>query len=73
MARTACAISALPYFVAQTDKGFLGSFPPDLEAGVVSFFVPFLTTVLHEALLVDVMPTCTGRSVNVVPASESTK
>jgi 1,3-beta-glucan synthase len=49
------------FFVAQTDKGFKGSFfPPGSEAERrISFFAQSLTTALPEALPVDAMPTFT--------------
>jgi len=49
------------FFVAQTDKGYKGSFfPPGSEAERrISFFAQSLTTALPEALPVDAMPTFT--------------
>ena len=50
-----------PFFVAQTNKGFNGSFfPPGSEAEHrISYFAQSLTTALPEALPVDTMPTFT--------------
>ena len=55
------SLRAPPFFVAQTDKGFKGSFfPPGSEAERrISFFAQSLTTALPEALPVDAMPTFT--------------
>jgi 1,3-beta-glucan synthase len=55
------SLRAPPFFVAQTDKGFKGSFfPPGSEAERrISFFAQSLTTALPEALAVDAMPTFT--------------
>ena len=55
------SLRAPPFFVAQTDKGFNGSFfPPGSEAEHrISFFAQSLTTALPKALLVDTMPTFT--------------
>ncbi|KAH9038124.1 hypothetical protein EDB85DRAFT_2142125 [Lactarius pseudohatsudake] len=55
------SLRAPPFSVAQTDKGFKGSFfPPGLEAERrISFFAQSLTTALPEALPVDTMPTFT--------------
>jgi 1,3-beta-glucan synthase len=55
------SLRAPPFFVAQTDKSFKGSFfPPGSEAERrISFFAQSLTTALPEALPVDAMPTFT--------------
>jgi 1,3-beta-glucan synthase len=55
------SLRAPQFFVAQTDKGFKGSFfPPGSEAERrISFFAQSLTTALPEALPVDAMPTFT--------------
>ena len=55
------SLRAPPFFVAQTDKGFKGSFfPSGSEAERrISFFAQSLTTALPEALPVDAMPTFT--------------
>ena len=55
------SLRAPPFFVAQTDKGFKGSFfPSGSEAERrISFFAQSLTTALPEALPVDAVPTFT--------------
>ena len=55
------SLCAPPFFVAQIDKGFKGSFfPSGSEAERrISFFAQSLTTALPEALPVDAMPTFT--------------
>ena len=55
------SLRAPQFFVAQSDKGFKGSFfPPGSEAERrISFFAQSLTTALPEALPVDAMPTFT--------------
>jgi 1,3-beta-glucan synthase len=55
------SLRAPQFFVAQTDKGFKGTFfPPGSEAERrISFFAQSLTTALPEALPVDAMPTFT--------------